>query len=69
MSSRSREHYESFTQTQKECKKAVRKAKRKFERSIATNCNKSPFNSYIKSKTKMRNTIGPLKVGQDLISK
>ena len=48
--------------------KAVDRAKKKFEVKIATNGNKRPFNSYIKSKTKSRVNAGPLKCGADLIT-
>ena len=61
-------NYDLFKSSEKSCKKAVRSAKRKFEQSIAKNGNKRPFNSYIKSKTTSRVNVGPLKVGNELIS-
>ena len=68
MQNRSQENKDRFNQTQTQCKRAVRKSKRKFEQKIATNGNKRPFNSYLKSKTKVQATVGPLKVGSEVIS-
>ena len=60
--------FDRYMSTAKECKKAIRKAKKKFETNIANKGNKRPFNSYIKSKTKSRVSVGPLKQGEDLIT-
>ena len=60
--------FDRYKQTAKECKKEIRKAKKKFECSIAKNGNKRPFNSYIKSKTKSRISVGPLKQGEELVT-
>ena len=68
MDTRSDPHRDKFKQTEKLCKKAVRAAKKKFENSIAKNGNRRPFNSYIKSKTKCRDNVGPLKVGNTYIT-
>ena len=68
MHTRSPIHFDQFKQTEKKCKKAVRAAKKYFERKIAKNGNKRPFNSYIKSKTSTKTTVGPLKDGNELIS-
>ena len=68
MSTRSELHKEQFKNTEKQCKKAVRAAKRRFEKNIAKNGNKRPFNAYIKSKTKSRDNVGPLKEGNEFIS-
>ena len=62
MDTRTEFHKDQFRQTEKLCKKAVRSAKRKFESIIAKNCNKRPFNAYIKSRTKSRDNVGQLKV-------
>ena len=46
--------------------KAVRQAKRKFERKLskaANGTNNKQFNSYVRSKTKGRTIVGPLKDG------
>ena len=61
-------NFDQFKLSEKLCKRAVQNAKRGFERKIADNGNKRPFNSYVKSKTKTRTNVGPLKVGDNLIS-
>lgn len=66
MSDRSNANFDEFKQVQKACKKAVRQAKRKFERNIAENGQKKTFNAYVKSKTKARTNVGPLKVDNKL---
>ena len=68
METRSPYDFERFKCTEKECKRAVRKAKKKFESNIAKNGNKRPFNSYIKSKTKAHVSVGPLKQGDELVT-
>ena len=68
MQTRSPYDHERYKRTEKECKRAIRKAKKKFESTIAKNGNKRPFNSYIKSKTKAHVSVGPLKRGNDLIT-
>ncbi len=68
MQTRTQEYFTKFKETEKKCKKAIRSAKRKFERDIAKNGNKRPFNSYIKSRTSSRINIGPLKNGDKLVS-
>jgi hypothetical protein len=52
-----------YREAQKECTKKIRNAKRKMERDLANNSDKNnrKFARFIKSKTKSRNTIGPLK--------
>ena len=67
MNTRSDVHKQQFKLSEKQCKKAVRSAKRKFESNIATKGNKRPFNAYIKSKTKSRDSVGPLKAGNTFI--
>ncbi len=66
MQNRNQENKDRFKQTQTQCKGAVRNYKRKFEQKIALNGNKRPFNSYLK--TKVRASVGPLKVGSEVIS-
>ena len=68
MDSGTDQDFERYKQTAKECKKAIRQAKKRFETSISKNGNKRPFNAYIKSKTKSRISVGPLKHGNDLIT-
>jgi len=60
MTLKTKENEDRFKQIQKECKREVRKAKRRFEKMIAESGNKKPFNSYIKSKTKTKVAVGPL---------
>ena len=57
-----------YLKLQKQCKKAIRKAKNKLEKKLSLNNNKRPFQSYIKSKTKNKSKVGPLKVNGNLIS-
>ena len=54
----------------KSVQKAVRSAKRKFEIKLARNVKKNPkdFYSYMKSKTGNKESVGPLKQGDDIIS-
>ena len=68
MDSNSPQDFERYRNTAKDCKKAIRKAKKKFENNIAKNGNKRPFNSYIRSKTKSRVSVGPLKQGNELVT-
>ena len=68
MDSGTDQDFESYKQTAKKCKKSIRQAKKRFETSISKNGNKRPFNAYIKSKTKSRISVSPLKHGNDLIT-
>ena len=68
MHTRTDDNFNRFKETEKKCKRAIRSAKKKFEMNIARNGNKRPFNSYIKSKTRSRVNIGPLKDNGILIS-
>jgi hypothetical protein len=61
-------NFEQFKSSEKICKKAVSDAKRRFEQNIAKSGNKRPFNSYVKSKSKTRSNVGPLKVDNKVIS-
>ena len=61
-SDRSVENLNSFKSAEKECKKAVQSAKRRFEKNLASHRNKRAFSSYVKRKTKSRDNVGPLKV-------
>ena len=66
--SRLPEHLAQFKNIEKECKKVVRSAKRKFEKKIAESGNKRPFYAYLKNKTKSRSNVGPLKQNNVLIT-
>ena len=48
---------------EKEASKAVNNAEKSFERTLAKDQNKRGFSSYVRSKTKSRSSVGPLKVG------
>ena len=66
--SRIPENFDKYKQQEKLTKKAVISAKRRYEKRISINGNKRPFNAYIKSKTKERTPVGPLKVDKKTIS-
>lgn len=68
MESRSQTDHEQFKKQEKLAKKSVNSAKRSYEKKISKDGNKRPFNAYIKSKTKSRSPVGPLKVGSNSIS-
>jgi hypothetical protein len=57
------EHSERYKKVEKEVKVKIKKAKRKLERELARGEDKNnrKFATYIKSKTKAKTTIGPLK--------
>ena len=57
-----------YKQSDRELKKAVQNAKRAFERKLAKSGNKRPFTSYVKSKSKSRTGVGPLKVDGQLLT-
>ena len=65
---RTEKNFEKYKEAEKKCKKGVQNAKRRFERSIADNGNKRPFSAYVKSKTKSRANVGPLKVNGEVVS-
>jgi hypothetical protein len=65
---RTNDNFIWYKEAEKECKKGVSAAKRNFERKIAKSGNKRPFNAYVKSKTKSRTNVGPLKVNDALIT-
>lgn len=51
----------NYKKAEKECKKAVRQAKRKFEVKISKSGQQKPFVSYVRSKVKNRTPVGPIK--------
>ena len=65
---RNNANFESYKSAEKLCKKGVQSAKRNFEKKLAKSGNKRPFNAYIKSKSKVKGNIGPLKVGGNLVT-
>jgi hypothetical protein len=54
---------EKYKQTEKEVSRKIKAAKKKFEKDLAysDDRNQKKFSNYIKSKTKIRTLIGPLK--------
>ena len=69
MQTKTTEHRELDSQTQKNCMEEVRKAKRRFESKISVSGNKRPFiNSYIKSITKPRVTARTLKINDETVT-
>jgi hypothetical protein len=60
----------AYQEVQKELKKQIGKAKRKLEKSLAKKARKNPrkFNSYLKSKTRNRVSVGQLKGVDGLVS-
>ena len=66
---KSAENLDIYQESDKTSKKAVKNAKKKFEKKLAKKCkNDRQFNSYVKSKTKSRSGVGPLKVNDKLVS-
>ena len=62
------ENFNRYKQAETECKRAVRSAKRRFERKLATDGNRRPFHAYVRTKTKHRTNVGPLKVQGKIVS-
>ena len=65
------EEYLAYKNVQDQVKKAVRLAKRNFERKLAKDSKRNPkaFYGYIKKKTGNRETVGPLKdISGNLVS-
>ena len=60
--------FEQYKKVEKETKKAVQNAKRKVEKKLAKDQNLRGFYSYVKSKTKNKDTIGPLKQNSEIIT-
>lgn len=60
---RDRENEEKYTMLEREVKNKIQRAKRRMEREIAncTDNNGRKFNRYVKSKTRAKTTVGPLK--------
>ena len=64
---RSEESFTAYKDHEKKTKKAIRSAKRSYEKRIAKSGDKKPFHAYINSKTKSRIPVGPLKVDERTI--
>ena len=57
----------NFKKCEKECAKAVRSAKRRFEQNISRKENKRLFNSYVKRKIRSKTGVGPVKVNGKVV--
>ena len=64
------ESWQAYKNVQTEVKKAVRQARRKLEKKLAKAAKKNPkqFFSYLKKKSSNRVSVGPLKVGDRLVT-
>ncbi len=63
------QQYQAYKKIEQEVQNAVKRAKRKLERKLAKNAKKSPkpCYSYLNSKTSNRQTVGPLKEGEQTV--
>ena len=68
MENRTGEHFTRFKKQEKIAKKAVQVAERYYKKKLADNMNQKPFNAYLKSKTKTKPPIGPLKTDKNTVS-
>ena len=68
MKNKTEENHNIYKKLEKKCKKAVRNAKRKFEKKLANNTNKKPFNAYLRTKTKTRTNVGPLVENNNIVT-
>ena len=64
------EEYLAYKRVEKEVKSVVLQAKKKFEKKLAKEAKKKPeqFYAYLKSKTSNKQSIGPLKDGDQVVS-
>ena len=62
--------YVKYKEVEQTVRKAVRRAKKKFERKLAANAKKDPksFYTYLKTKTANKENVGPLREGKNLIT-
>ena len=63
---RTTQDFKQYKTTEKKCKKIILRAKRNFERRIASADDRKLFANYVKSKSKNKESIGPLKKGPNL---
>lgn len=63
------DEYLAYKRVEKETKKLVSQAKKRFEKKLAREAKKNPkmFYSYLRSKTTNRSSVGPLKEGDDIV--
>ena len=64
---KSKENFDRYKEAERICAKTVRNAKKRFEKKLANNNDKKKFSSYVKSRTKLKEPIGPLKVNGTFI--
>ena len=64
---RTSENFSLYKSAEKDFKKAVRNAKRNFEKKISKVENQKSFNAYVKTKTKNRVPIGPIKCDDQML--
>ena len=64
------EEYQAYQKVQKEARMLVRRAKRNFEKKLAKEAKRKPklFYSYLKSRTSNKQSVGPLKTGEKMVS-
>ncbi len=65
---RTDENLTIYKAVEKKCKRAVRNSKRRFEKKLAKDTNPKPFNAYLRSKTKVRNKVGPLVINRKVVT-
>ena len=68
LTSKSSQDFAQYKQSEKKCKKMILKAKRNFEKKVANSDDIKIFSKYVKSKTKNKDSVGPLKSGGVLVS-
>ena len=64
------EEYQAYKRVERETRRLVRQAKKKFERKLAKEAKRKPkmFYSYLNSKMSNRHSVGPLKDGETVVS-
>ena len=66
LKTRTTQDFNQYKSSEKKCKKAILKAKKGYERRIASADDRNLFASYVKSKCKSKDSVGPLKAGNSL---
>lgn len=64
----SEENREIYKTAEKLAKKAVKVGKKLLEKKLSTQSDTKPFYNYIKSKTKSKSSVGPLKINNNLVT-
>ena len=55
-------NYERYKEAEKICTRTIRNAKKRYEKKLAQRNDKRCFSTYVKSRSKLKESIGPLKV-------